>query len=46
MKKEYTNPELVIASYSSEDVITASGLKTEATQKTFGNKIKYSDLSF
>ena len=47
MKKEYTSPELVIASYSSEDVITASGLTKSGTQtsKNFGS-IAYSDIKF
>lgn len=47
MKKEYTSPELVIASYSSEDIITASSLKKSGTQTSdkFGS-IAYSDIKF
>ena len=35
MKEKYTSPECKIITFSSEDVITTSGLKTTETQSNF-----------
>ena len=46
MKKEYTSPEIVVASYSSEDIITASTLTKEKTQSSFEKTINFKDIKF
>ena len=46
MKKEYAKPEVLITSYSQEDIITVSGIKTDTTQSTFDKAIAFNSIDF
>ncbi len=46
MKREYSSPEMTITSYTQEDIITASGIATNAVQTNFDKKITYGNINF
>ena len=46
MKKEYTNPEITVTSFTQEDIIAASGLNTTGVQSSFDKSINFSEINF